>query len=380
MKTKINILAIPFFMLFAFTACNEQTSYEINGIAKDLEDGSEVILENAQTNEMISTTKLVDGKFKFTGSVEQAHFAFIYLGRLRYMMVLENANYEVVRDKHYTYIDGGKINKAVFGYTLEPKYQEMVREHRSLPSPFEGVDRMDKEAIRKASKVSNARRKKERTYITSYLNKIITGDYPSLTKLFALCNITDWDNYGWDKKLELFKEYENELGTHPLIVFHREGILKAKKIQEINESVSPGKPFKDIIAQTRDGKQLRLSEVVAKNKYTLLEMWASWCGPCRAEFPHLKKAYKYYHKKGFEIFALSLDSDEESWFKAMDKENVPWINVVDYKAWEADGPKAYGVTGIPASFLIDQNGTIIASMQQVRGFALDEKLEELLGN
>jgi peroxiredoxin len=93
----------------------------------------------------------------------------------------------------------------------------------------------------------------------------------------------------------------------------------------------------------------------------------------------LKKAYSHYHKKGFEIYALSLDTKEKAWFKALKEEDVPWVNVVDYKGFDGDGPQKYGVRGIPSSFLIDQNGTIVASGQDVRGFGLDEKLEELLG-
>jgi thiol-disulfide isomerase/thioredoxin len=156
-------------------------------------------------------------------------------------------------------------------------------------------------------------------------------------------------------------------------------LLRAKETQEIQASVAPGKQFKEVIGQTQDGKELKLSDVIAKNKYTLLEMWASWCGPCRGEFPHLKKAYSHYHKKGFEIYALSLDTKEKAWFKALKEEDVPWVNVVDYKGFDGDGPQKYGVRGIPSSFLIDQNGTIVASGQDVRGFGLDEKLEELLG-
>lgn len=380
MKEMIKIYMLGFVLLLSLNACMERTTYEINGVAEGLEDGFEVELRNTQTRESIAKTTVKDGKFYFEGSVDQPHKANLYFGRMRHILVLENAVYQVVKGKYFNYADGGKINNKLFGYTLEPEYQKMIEEHRSAPSPFEGLDMMDKEAVEKARKISSARMGKEWDYRNAYHREILNGDQSTLLKLFALSEISDWKNYDLDRKLELYNEYEKELGSHPLLVQNREGLLRAKRTQEIQASVAPGKPFKEVNGQTKDGKQLKLSEVIAKNKYTLLEMWASWCGPCRGEFPHLKKAYGHYHKKGFEIYGLSLDTKEKAWFKALEEEDVPWVNVVDYRGFEGDGPQNYGVKGIPSSFLIDQNGTIVASGQEVRGFGLDEKLEELFGN
>lgn len=379
MKVIGKIFVLGFVMLLSLSACTTRTTYEINGVAEGLEDGFEVELRNAQTRESIAKTTIKGGKFYFEGSVEQPHKATVNFGRMYHTLVLENAVYKVVKGKYFNYADGGKINSQVFGYTLEPEFQQMIEEHALAPYPFDGVDMMDKDAVEKARKISSARMGKEWDYRNAYHRKILTGNQPTLIKLFALSEISDWKNYDLDRKLDLYNEYEKELGLHPLLVQNREGLLRAKKTQEIQASVAAGKPFKEVIGQTKEGKQLKLSEVIANNKYTLLEMWASWCGPCRGEFPHLKKAYGHYHEKGFEIFALSLDTKEKAWFKALEEESVPWVNVVDYKGFDGDGAQNYGVKGIPSSFLIDQNGTIVASGMDVRGFGLDEKLEELLG-
>lgn len=379
MKKISNIFILALVLLLSLNACMERSTYEINGVAEGLEDGFEVELRNAQTRESIAKTTVKDGKFYFEGSVEQAHKATVNFGRMYHTLVLENAVYKFVKGKCCNYADGGIINNHVYGYTLEPEFQQMMEEHRIAPSPFEGLDMMNKEAVEKARKISRARMNKEWDYRNAYYRKILNSDQPTLIKLFVLSEISDWKNYDLDRKLELYNEYEKELGQHPLLVQNREGVLRAKKTREIQASVAPGKPFKEVIGQNKEGNSLKLSEVIAQNKYTLLEMWASWCGPCRGEFPHLKKAYGHYHKRGFEIYALSLDTKEQAWFKALEEENVPWVNVVDYRGFEGDGPQKYGVKGIPSSFLIDQNGTIVASGQDVRGFGLDEKLEELLG-
>ncbi|WP_346659710.1 TlpA disulfide reductase family protein [Chryseobacterium sp. GM_Chr_2] len=122
---------------------------------------------------------------------------------------------------------------------------------------------------------------------------------------------------------------------------------------------------------------MKLSEIIKKNKYTMLDFWASWCMPCRAEFPNQRKAYEQYHQKGFEIYAVSLDDTMKSWLKALEKENTPWYNLVDVKGMKGNSTNSYGVNSIPATFLITQNGTIIASGDELRGNGLRKILKNL---
>jgi len=116
--------------------------------------------------------------------------------------------------------------------------------------------------------------------------------------------------------------------------------------------------------------------VVGENKLVLLEFWASWCGPCRAEIPNMKKAYSKFHAQGFEIFSFTIDSDKAAWAKASKTEELPWIDT-GFGA-ESTPKKLYEVTGVPANYLIDAaTGNVLA--RNLRGDALDAKLNELLG-
>ena len=142
------------------------------------------------------------------------------------------------------------------------------------------------------------------------------------------------------------------------------------------EKTAVGKKFLDFTMQTPEGKDVKLSEFVAKNKYTLLDFWASWCGPCRADMPNIVKAYQKHHKKGFGIISVSLDNDAKRWTKAIEDLKMTWDHMSDLKAWDCAGSKMYGVGGIPATVLIANDGTIIA--RDLHGKELDEKLEELL--
>ena len=122
------------------------------------------------------------------------------------------------------------------------------------------------------------------------------------------------------------------------------------------------------------GKPVSLTSF--KGKYTLVDFWASWCGPCRAENPNVVKAYQQYNKKGFEILGVSLDTEKELWIKAIEKDHLAWTQVSDLKAWKNAASQAYGIRGIPFSVLLDKNGVIIA--KNLRGAALQSKLKEIL--
>lgn len=136
-----------------------------------------------------------------------------------------------------------------------------------------------------------------------------------------------------------------------------------------------GEKYKDFALPNQDGKEVKLSQTVAANKYTLLDFWASWCGPCMREVPHLKEAYAKYHDKGFEIFAVSYDSDAMAWMGAVKKNEMNWIHVSSVNGWECPTQALYNVRSIPRNFLIDANGTIVA--ENLRGDDLTAKLAEL---
>lgn len=138
-----------------------------------------------------------------------------------------------------------------------------------------------------------------------------------------------------------------------------------------------GDRFIDAIALNTDLQEVKVGDWIEPGKYTLLEFWASWCGPCRADIPHLKRAYGLYHEKGFNIVSISIDENKEDWRKAVDKEQMPWEQLCD-KNREECVSGVYGVTGVPSGFLIDPEGRVV--LLNARGGWLDSKLAELYGN
>ena len=145
------------------------------------------------------------------------------------------------------------------------------------------------------------------------------------------------------------------------------------KFIESNMRVALGQPFMDFTLQTKDGEAINLAEIIKNNKVTLIDFWASWCGPCRNENPVVKAAYEKYHAKGLEIIGVSVDRNEDKWLQAVEEDALPYIQVRDA---EGDVSNNYAVIYIPSNFLYDQNGVMIA--KGLRGEELEAKLAEIL--
>ena len=142
------------------------------------------------------------------------------------------------------------------------------------------------------------------------------------------------------------------------------------------EGVAVGNEAPNFVADDTEGNAVEFSNHIGKSKYLLLDFWASWCGPCRRENPNIVKAYEEYKDKGFDIFAISLDSSRDSWLAAIEKDGLVWTNVSDLLLWDSEPAKLYGVRAIPSNFLIDENGVIVA--KNLKGEDLHNTLNDLL--
>lgn len=150
-----------------------------------------------------------------------------------------------------------------------------------------------------------------------------------------------------------------------------------KELQETKKSV-PGAMFYDTELMTPDGKKFKISDYCGKGKYVLLEFWASWCGPCRQDIPHIKDAYAHYHPQGFEIISISMDTNEKAWKAAVEREQMDWVQGTDLKAFNGTLSKVYNFNGIPFCILIGPDGKIVE--RNWRASAMDAGLIDIYGN
>jgi peroxiredoxin len=177
---------------------------------------------------------------------------------------------------------------------------------------------------------------------------------------------------------KLFFQYDQDFSRSMLSNYTKE-FPNSKNAQRLLAEIPKGPPAMgekapNISIADSTGKLIPLSSL--KGKVVLIDFWASWCRPCRMENPNVVKAYEKYKEAGFTVYSVSLDDNKSNWVQAIKKDNLKWSShVSDLKGWQSSAAKLYGVTGIPATFLIDKEGTIIG--KNLRGESLEAKLEEV---
>lgn len=387
MKTKLisKLIAITI-IATAIISCNkENKGYTINGTLNFKNNIDSVYIyqyDISGLGKTMNAAPIIDNKFTLKGKTDVTQK--VIFGNVNSNfgtdLILENTNYEIEATEKTLKITGGEVHQKVLGFVSDPKYIEMVNNYNTkMEEIFSGVSMDDEKALNEARKKADNLGNVVIEYEEKIFDNIISNENEkTITKLMALTTSQDWQKYTKEKRIELLNKYEKELGNHINLNVHRDFLNAESEIYEMQETVKNGNPYKEISAKDIDGKTITLSELVKNNKYTLLEFWASWCSPCRAEIPNLKKAYQKYKDLGLEIYSVSIDAKKEDWEEALKEEKTTWPNSLLVGDEGKKQVSSYGVQGIPASFLIDKNGIIVASNQELREFELDRTLSKFL--
>lgn len=377
-----SFIGTALFALFAISCSKTKSEYHLTASLPEAAKADSLYILDYKGDKIQGVTADKDGKFVFTGKAEEAAPAGISNEKLHLYIpfILENADITIdVKDTDMnTDIKGGEIHSIVYGYENDPNYEKLNTERRKVSKEqFTDLDMTDEAKVEEARKIVNKVGDQVYKIKNNYLKKVVSDDNPSMAKAIASTMISDKD-YTADKILARLEKYKKEIGGSAFITYYEKMMNEFKTMEDNAQNVSVGSDYKDIIGKTRNGDEIKLSDLVAKNKYTILEFWASWCGPCRGEIPNLKKAYAKYHGKGLEIMSVSLDAKNPAWIKALDDEKTVWPNVIVDGEFQNPQVVNYGITGIPASYLIDQNGKIVASNYELREFDLDRTLSKFI--
>ncbi|MGB3064124.1 redoxin domain-containing protein [Sphingobacterium thalpophilum] len=175
----------------------------------------------------------------------------------------------------------------------------------------------------------------------------------------------------WKDQPELLDSLYNGLSAQ--LKNSYSGILLYKKMMA-SAQLEIGKSLPTFELPNADGKLISLDDF--KGKYVLVDFWASWCGPCRQEFPYLRSLYNEYRSKNFEILGISIDEIRKDWLQAVHDENLTWTNLSDSGGFKGELFQIFGLNGVPDNFLLDRNGKIVA--RNLRGHELKTVLEKLI--
>ncbi len=389
---------IAFLTLAAgLASCGEKGKTEIEGKIEGYAS-KKLYITSSLVNDSVTTDK--EGNFTYaTTLTTPAYVRFTNIDKSKGFILLLDPEDEAevtVADssdwqKAFT-VEGSESSKLLI--ELGAHYQTSLTALENIKKKFGqdiGTAQNDEDSKRitaKASKSYDSVVALERSFLKDYVKTNIT----SLASISALYQTFDYRT-GMPILLEdagsvaIFIETDSVLmSRYPtssdVQSFHKnvEQIRAEIDKQSGKSADQPSQPTTgseapDISMTNPDGKILSLQSL--RGKYVLLDFWASWCGPCRQENPVLVEAYKKYSAKGFEIFQVSLDKTKEAWTDAIAKDGLVWKNhVSDLQFWSSAAVKLYGIQGIPANFLLDKNGVIIA--RNLRGPELQAKLAELM--
>lgn len=367
-KTVLLILAL------VVLSCNSvpENGFQLVGeLRGDLEDSTQVFLKVNDTARpgmiTLDTTYLVNGAFEFNGEIQMPELHYISIEGMRNAaaVIVENGVIEFKAQKdslNFAKVKGTEQNKMFMEFLDERNRMQ------SIAKTFSD-DLRRANAARDTATVNSLReeyfelQEKSKNYNQEYIES-----HPNaLMSALLLYEMAQRKTLPIEDIEKLSQKFSPEIQkTRP-----------AKKIKDLVETAKRtkiGAVAPEFSGPTPDGKQLALNEV--KGKITLIDFWAGWCKPCRMENPNIVSVYEKYKDKGLEIIGVSLDRDRNQWLQAIEDDGLEWNQVSNVQYFQGPIAQLYNIQAIPAAFLLDENGVIIA--KDLRGPALEAMVAELL--
>ncbi|MBC7607121.1 MAG: AhpC/TSA family protein [Burkholderiales bacterium] len=367
-------------------SCNKagENKYIVTGTVKGIADGKSVTLEvqDETTGQLkpIDTVKIEKGKFTFKGSAKEPEMHLVQVEAVqgKIPFILENGDIDMVINKDsvtITKVTGTYNNDELTAY----KENGMKVQKKMMKFQQANMTKMNEAQQKQDTVVMNGLRKEYSKFQDEFAKQ--SDDYvKSHPKAFISALIIEGMFNQMAPDQTKITKYYNELDKSVKDTKHGKAIktkldLLTKPVAVAAGGFEVGSVAPDFSAPNPDGKSISLKE--SMGKVTLIDFWASWCNPCRAANPEVVALYNELHAKGFNIIGVSLDKDAVKWKEAIAKDKLNWNQISNLKFWDEPIAVTYGVKSIPATFLLDATGKIVA--RDLSGAALKAKVVALLG-
>ena len=354
-------------LLFGIFACTQKPSYQVN-VKIDGASGKAYLAQRVKGDWVkLDSADLNNGECQFKGVVKNPEVFYLNVGagKERLMFFAENSVISI----------NGKADSLslakVSGSAVHSEFQALQ----------DKIDQMDEQGMTAYKQSKEAEKLGEKAKADSLMKiaedifaKIdveqkdyIKANPASFVSPYLLGRV--YYEMEADVLDGILKGFDAKLDSVPTVVMLKERVAKLN-------SVAVGQIAPDFTMTDADGNPVRLSDIYSKNEYTLVDFWASWCGPCRRENPNVVAVYNGNKAKGFGVFGVSLDTDKEKWMKAIADDQLTWPHVSDLKGWKNEAAALYAVSSIPANILLDKTGKIVG--RNLREEKLGETISGLL--
>ncbi|WP_436414196.1 redoxin domain-containing protein [Petrimonas sp.] len=394
-----NLFILATALLIGLAGCaKKQTTYNLSGVLEGNTEGKKVYLYDIYEQTPFDSTVIANGKFAFTGTMDTPKRVRLIIdnnapenagnprGWKTSIFYLENS------DIHFT---ANVDNMDNYWWTPDAQVVPPVITGSESQALYETYNKLIKE---KSSAIAELDEK----YIAEYHIPAMNDTMNTEVGISLIHKIQAEQKELNALKLNFIKQNPASPVAFDLVKGYFEDMFvyaTADEIDEVMGAIRPswqntpaftaleetaasakkiaiGSPYVDVQVLNEKDEPVKLSDFIKPGNYTVLEFWASWCGPCRAEIPHLKHAHNEFKNKGFDIISISFDERKEDWEKAKAEEKMPWTQLYDPSHFDSEAAKIYRISGIPYSLLLDKEGNIIAA--DMRGARLDAILYEAL--
>ena len=353
-------------------SCRPHAGYTIMGELADA-DGWKVVLAKITAGsddpEQINSCVVKKGKFLMKGTLDYPEYCVLYVGNNGPLpLIVENTVIDItvnLQNMQDSEVTGSKetdlfveCSNKIAGF--EESAGKIQDNYLSMVLSEETDAEKETEYIAQMEQIQQQ--------LIEYLKQFV-AENPN--NIFTALMVDNYLAYNIEpEELELYADGFDAVNSQSSWVQSiREKALSAKRL-------AIGQPFIDLKMPTPAGNEIALSDYAGKDKFVLIDFWASWCKPCRIANPHVVKLYHKYKDKGFEIVGVSFDKDSDEWRQAIIADSLAWPQMSDLNFWQSEGAKLYSVNSIPYTVLLDKDGKILAKGLQPD--ELEKRLAELI--